>query len=192
MLPEHAPFSPDQRRAVDIALAGLDASQRFWLAGFLSAAPHAAASVVSAAPVTSAKLTVLYGTESGNAEKLADLSAKEAKKRGFQSTVKNMADISPSDLAKVENLLLIVSTWGDGEPPESATSFYKEFMNGSSVELPRLRYSVCALGDTAYEKFCQTGKDFDSRLEKLGAKRVSPRQDCDVEYEDLHASWMPH
>jgi sulfite reductase (NADPH) flavoprotein alpha-component len=189
MLPEHAPFSPDQRRAVDIALAGLDASQRFWLAGFLSAgAPVAAAA--AAVPATSAKLTVLYGTESGNAEKLADLSAKEAKKRGFQTAVKNMADVSPGDLAKVENLLVIVSTWGDGDPPESATTFYKEFMNGSAVELPRVRFSVCALGDTSYEKFCQTGKDIDARLEKLGAKRVSPRQDCDVEYEEPYGTWL--
>src|SRR5687767_5962823 len=94
MLPEHAPFSPDQRRALDIALAGLDASQRFWLAGFLSAAPVAAALPVAVA-AGSLKLTVLYGTESGNAEKLADLSAKEAKKRGFQAAVKNMADIAP-------------------------------------------------------------------------------------------------
>ena len=121
MLPEHAPFSPDQRRAVDIALAGLDASQRFWLAGFLSAVPVPAA--VATAPASAAKLTVLYGTESGNAEKLADLSAKEATKRGVHATVKNMADISPGDLAKVENLLVIVSTWGDGDPPESATTF---------------------------------------------------------------------
>ena len=188
MLPEHAPFSPDQRRAVDIALAGLDASQRFWLAGFLSAAPVGAAAV--AAPAGSLKLTVLYGTESGNAEKLADLSAKEAKKRGFQAAVKNMSDISPADLAKVENLLVIVSTWGDGEPPESATAFYKEFMNGSAIHLPAVRFSVCALGDTAYEKFCQTGKDIDARLEALGATRISPRQDCDVEYEQPHSEWL--
>lgn len=189
MLPEHAPFSPDQRRAVDLALAGLDASQRFWLAGFLSAA-GAAIPAPAAVPAASAKLTVLYGTESGNSEKLADLSAKEAKKRGFQTAVKNMADISPADLAKVENLLVIVSTWGDGEPPESATAFYKDFMNGSAVELPRVRFSVCALGDTSYEKFCQTGKDIDARLEKLGAKRVSPRQDCDVEYEEPYTGWL--
>lgn len=189
MLPEHAPFSPDQRRAVDLALAGLDASQRFWLAGFLSAG-GVPAPVAAAAPAASVKLTVLYGTESGNAEKLADLSAKEAKKRGFQTAVKNMSDIAPGDLAKVENLLVIVSTWGDGDPPESATAFYKEFMNGSAPELHRLRFSVCALGDTAYEKFCQTGKDIDARLETLGAKRVSPRQDCDVEYEEPHANWL--
>lgn len=192
MLPEHAPFSPDQRRAVDTALAGLDASQRFWLAGYLSASalPAAAAATTATAAAAPAKLTVLYGSESGNAEKLADLSAKEAKKRGFQAAVKNMADISPADLAKVDNLLVIVSTWGDGDPPETAIRFYKEFMNGSAVELPKLRYSVCALGDTAYEKFCQTGKDIDSRLENLGAKRISPRQDCDVEFEELHAGWL--
>ncbi len=184
MLPEHAPFSPDQRRAVEIALAGLDAAQRFWLAGFLSAG-----GALAGAPAAAAKLTVLYGTESGNAERLADQSAKEAKKRGFQAAVKNMADISPADLAKVENLLVIVSTWGDGDPPETATTFYKEFMNGA-VPLPNLRYSVCALGDTSYEKFCQTGKDIDARLEQLGATRISPRQDCDVDFDEPYAGWL--
>lgn len=189
MLPEHAPFSPDQRRAVDIALAGLDASQRFWLAGFLSAGGAPAAS--AAAPAAgSTKLTVLYGTESGNAEKLADLSVKTAKKRGFQAAAKNMSDIAPADLAKVDNLLVVVSTWGDGEPPESATAFYKEFMNGAVPELKKLRFSVCALGDTAYEKFCQTGKDIDARLEALGATRILPRQDCDVEFDEPHAAWL--
>jgi sulfite reductase (NADPH) flavoprotein alpha-component len=189
MLPEHAPFSPDQRRAVDIALAGLDASQRFWLAGFLSAAGAPAAS--AAAPSAgSTKLTVLYGTESGNAEKLADLSVKTAKKRGFQAAAKNMSDLAPADLAKIDNLLVVVSTWGDGEPPESATAFYKEFMNGAVPELKKLRYSVCALGDTAYEKFCQTGKDIDARLEALGATRILPRQDCDVEFDEPHAAWL--
>ncbi len=189
MLPEHAPFSPDQRRAVEIALAGLDPSQRFWLAGFLSAG-GAPATAAAPAAAGSTKLTVLYGTESGNAEKLADLSVKTAKKRGFQAVAKNMSDLAPADLAKFENLLVIVSTWGDGEPPESATAFYKEFMNGSGPELKKLRFSVCALGDTAYEKFCQTGKDIDARLEKLGATRIHARQDCDVEFEEPHATWL--
>ncbi len=187
MLPEHAPFSPDQRRAVDLALAGLDASQRFWLAGFLSAAAPASAPAVSPG---STKLTVIYGTESGNTEKLADLSAKMAKKKGFQAAVKNMSDLAPADLAKFENLLVIVSTWGDGEPPESATTFYKEFMNGAAPDLKKVRFSVCALGDTAYEKFCQTGKDIDARLESFGATRILPRQDCDVEFDEPHAAWL--
>ncbi|TAE75961.1 MAG: sulfite reductase [NADPH] flavoprotein alpha-component [Verrucomicrobia bacterium] len=189
MLPEHAPFSPDQRRAVEIVLAGLDVSQRFWLAGFLSAGT-AAASAPAVSAVAPVKLTVLYGTESGNAEKLADLSVKTAKKRGFQATAKNMSDIAPADLAKFENLLVVVSTWGDGEPPESATAFYKEFMNGAVPSLKKLRYSVCALGDTAYEKFCQTGKDIDARLESLGGTRILDRQDCDVEFDEPHAAWL--
>ncbi len=188
MLPEHAPFSPDQRRAVDLALAGLDASQRFWLAGFLSATAVPAPAPVVAAGST--KLTVLYGTESGNAEKLADLSAKVAKKKGFQTAVKNLSDLAPADLAKFENLLVIVSTWGDGEPPETATTFYKEFMNGAAPNLKKVRFSVCALGDTAYEKFCQTGKDIDARLESLGGTRILARQDCDVEFDEPHAAWL--
>jgi sulfite reductase (NADPH) flavoprotein alpha-component len=188
MLPEHSPFTPDQRRTLDGLLSTYTPAQHFWLGGFLSAG--APGTITSPAPAAAAqKLTILYGTESGNAEKLADLSAKEAKKRGFLPSVKNMADLSPADLAKMENLLIIVSTWGDGEPPEGATAFHKAFMS-ETLSLGKLRYSVCALGDTSYEKFCQTGKDFDSRLETFGATRVSPRQDCDVDYDEAHRLWL--
>jgi sulfite reductase (NADPH) flavoprotein alpha-component len=150
-----------------------------------------AASVASApaAPAAATKLVVLYGTESGNAESLADRAGKEAKKRGFQPVVKNMSEISAGDLAKVSDLLVVVSTWGDGEPPESATTFYKELM-GAELDLKNTRFTVCALGDTSYDKFCQTGKDVDARLETLGAKRVSPRQDCDVDYEENYSAWL--
>ncbi|MEO7098560.1 MAG: assimilatory sulfite reductase (NADPH) flavoprotein subunit [Luteolibacter sp.] len=188
MLPEHAPFTIDQRRALDSLLAGLDPVQRGWLSGFLAAAASPAP-VVAAAPVSAGKLTVLYGTESGNSESLADRTVKEAKKRGFQAVMKNMSEVSPADLAKSTNLLVIISTWGDGEPPESATTFYKEFMS-ADLALSGVRYSVLALGDTSYEKFCQTGKDIDARLEVLGASRVSARQDCDVDYEENYASWL--
>jgi len=186
MLPEHSPFTPDQRRILDDLIAAYTPAQRFWLAGFLSADP---ASPTVSAPVAAVKLTILYGSESGNSEKLADFSAKEAKKRGFQATVKNMADITPADLGKMENLLVIVSTWGDGDPPESATSFHKQLMS-DTLKLPKLRYSVCALGDTSYTQFCQTGKDVDARLEAFGADRIHPRQDCDLEYEELHRAWL--
>ena len=105
--------------------------------------------------------------------------------------MKNMAEISTQDLTKSSNLLVIVSTWGDGEPPETAVPFYKEFMT-ADLPLADLRFSVCALGDTAYEKFCQIGKDFDSRLEKLGASRISERKDCDLDYEDSYSEWLDH
>ncbi len=187
MLPEHAPFTTDQRRALDSLLATFDPVQRGWLSGFLAAG--AAAPVATPAAVSAGKLTVLYGTESGNSESLADRAVKDAKKRGFQAVMKNMADITPADLAKFSSLLVIVSTWGDGEPPETATKFYKEFM-AAGLSLTGVRFSVCALGDTAYEKFCQTGKDIDTRLEALGANRVFARQDCDVDFEEGFASWL--
>ncbi len=135
------------------------------------------------------KLTVIYGTESGNSEVLADRTVKAAKKRGFQAVMKNMSEISPADLAKFPNLLVIVSTWGDGEPPESAVSFYKDFM-AADLKLAGVKFSVCALGDTSYEKFCQTGKDIDARLETFGATRVTARQDCDVDYEESYVAWL--
>ncbi len=184
MLPEHAPFTTEQRKTLDLLIPSLDPMQRGWLSGYLAAgATH------TAAPVPAGKLTVLYGTESGNSESLADRSVKEAKKRGFQAVMKNMADITTADLAKFSNVLVIVSTWGDGEPPETATSFFNELI-ASKTALKGMRFSVCALGDTSYEKFCQTGKDIDLHLETLGAERVFARQDCDIDYEENYVSWL--
>ena len=186
MLPDSSPFSPDQRKALDSLLAGFDALQRGWLSGFLAAG---AAVPAAAALVSVGKLTVLYGTESGNAESLADRAVKDAKKKGFKAVMKNMADLSPADLAKEENLLVIVSTWGDGDAPETAVAFHKEFM-AADLKLDGVKFSVCGLGDTSYDKFCEIGKQFDARLEQLGGKRVAPRVDCDVDYEEAFTEWF--
>ena len=146
-------------------------------------------STAVAAPVAEAlKVLVLYGTESGNAEGLADKLSKTAKKKGFKPTLKNMSELSPTDLKKHENILTIISTWGDGEPPESATEFYNGFM-AEELDLKGVNYSVLALGDTSYEKFCQTGKDFDARFEALGATRIADRVDCDVDFDDDYSDW---
>lgn len=187
MLPESSPFSPDQRKSLDSLLVGFDALQRGWLSGYL--ASGAPAAVATAAPAAAGKLTVLYGTESGNSEELADRTVKAAKKKGFKAVMKNMSDIAPADLAKAENLLVIVSTWGDGEAPETAVSFHKSFME-EDVKLTGVKFTVCALGDTSYEQFCEIGKQFDVRLEKLGAERVAPRVDCDVDYEESYEEWF--
>lgn len=183
MLPEHAPFNTDQRRTIESLLAGLDSAQKAWLAGFLE--PGAAATVVS----PGGKLTVLYGTESGNSEALADRAAKEAKRLGFDAIVKNMAEISPAEIRGIDRLLVIVSTWGEGDPPDSVVPFYKELME-KDLPLKELRYSVCALGDSSYEKFCQTGRDIDLRLSSLGAARITERVDCDVDYESAFVAWL--
>jgi len=187
MLPDSSPFSPDQRKALDSLLTGFNPLQRGWLSGFL--ASGAATQPIATAPASAGKMTVLYGTESGNSEELAARAIKDAKKKGFKAVMKNMADIAPADLAKTENLLVIVSTWGDGEAPETAVSFHKNFME-ETVKLNGVKFSVCALGDTSYEKFCEIGKQFDTRLEALGAARVTPRADCDVDYEDTYTEWF--
>lgn len=187
MLPDSSPFSSDQRKALDSLLQGFGALQCAWLSGYLAAG--SAAPEVTPAPVSAGKLTVLYGTESGNSEELADRAMKEAKKKGFKAVMKNMADLSPADLTKEENLLVIVSTWGEGDAPETAVAFHKAFME-EDLKLDKVKFSVCALGDTSYEKFCEIGKQFDARLEALGAKRVAPRVDCDVDYEDAYNEWF--
>ncbi|NWK57363.1 assimilatory sulfite reductase (NADPH) flavoprotein subunit [Verrucomicrobiaceae bacterium N1E253] len=190
--PIHAPLDEVQKQQLGVALATLSPEQVAWVSGYmagLQASPQAATALTApVAPAADRLLTVLYGTESGNSEELAEQLLKAAKQKGFKAKVTNMADASPSDLEGLENLLVVVSTWGDGEPPEAAEEFYNDLMNGS-VDLSGVKFSVCALGDTSYDQFCQTGKEVDARLEKLGASRLLDRVDCDVDFEDRFASW---
>ncbi len=168
-----------------------------WLSGFFSGWSFATNGASSQggpspvpAPVAKSSITVLFGTESGNSEALADEAKKVLTKRGFKVSVKDMGDIKPGDLAKAESLLVIVSTWGEGDPPARAEEFYAEFMNGSAPRLEKVRFAVCGLGDSSYSQFCQMGKDFDSRLETLGAQRLVDRVDCDVDYEADFKKWL--
>lgn len=134
-------------------------------------------------------LLILFGTETGNAEALADEAAEKANKMGFTTKISNMLDIELSALKSVVNLLVIVSTWGDGEPPDDALDLYESLDSDSAPLLSQLKYSVLALGDTSYEYFCRSGKDFDTRLEKLGATRIYDRKDCDVDFDDDFEEW---
>lgn len=186
MIPDNSPFNSQQRNQIEQLLSGFNPLQKGWLSGFLASSGQNA---VSSAPKIKPKLTVLYGTESGNAEELADRAVKSAKKQGFAASLKNMADISPADLAQEKNLLVIVSTWGDGDAPETAVAFHEEFMN-AAIDLNTVKYSVCGLGDTSYEKFCEIGKQFDQKLKDLGAEQIAERADCDVDYEDAYESWL--
>jgi len=108
----------------------------------------------------------------------------------MKPTVLNMADTEPAALKQVENLLVIVSTWGDGDPPDAAVPFVEAITADSAPKLNGVSFSVCALGDTSYEQFCKTGKDFDTRLEALGANRLAPRVDCDIDFDDAYAGWL--
>lgn len=191
VVPESAPLTADQKGTLNSLIQGLQADQLLWIEGFISGLRAASGNTApAAAAATSApELTVLYGTESGNSESLADLMAKAAKARGFKAKAVNMADSKVAKLKEIENLLVIVSTWGEGDPPETATDFYEAFMSDKAPKLENTRFAVLGLGDTSYEDFCKMGKDFDARLEALGAKRISDRVDCDVDYDDDFEAW---
>jgi len=189
MISNHAPLTPEQAEGFGRLLSELDADQALWLSGFFagySARPREPAPEPSAPPA----LTILYGTESGNSEELAERSKKAAQQRGFHATTKDMGDIQPASLEGVGNLLVIVSTWGEGDPPERAVGFHRAFMKDGGPNLEGTRFSVCGLGDTSYEHFCRMGRDFDQRLEELGGKRVAPRADCDVDFEEPYQKWI--
>jgi sulfite reductase (NADPH) flavoprotein alpha-component len=184
LIPESAPFSPEQR-------AWLNG----FLAGIFSRAPGGGISnlksEISNRATALTPLTILFGTQTGTAESLAKQAAKEAGKRGFAATILDVAAVSVEQLPAHSNLLLITSTYGDGEPPDSAKALHSALLAApASGQLAAVNFSVCSLGDTNYTLFCQAGKDFDSHFEKLGAKRVSPRVDCDVDYEAAFTGWL--
>lgn len=145
---------------------------------------------VTAVSSVSREVTVLFGSQTGNSEKLAKLLARKLEDQKYQVTTSSMRDFKPNGLKKVQNLLIIVSTHGEGEPPDNAKSFYEFLHSKRAPRLEGMQYSVLALGDTSYEFFCQTGKDFDKRLEELGATRICPRVDCDLDFEEPAEQWM--
>jgi len=175
VIPDTAPFTPEQRAWLNGYLAGLFSRGQLDPA----ARPHALK-----------PLTILFGSQTGTAESLAKRAAKEAGKRGFAATVMDMAAFTVAQLAQEKNILVIASTHGDGEPPDNAKALHAALAAADAVRLGNLRFSVCALGDTNYLQFCQCGKDFDAHLEKLGATRIAPRADCDLDYEEKFAVWL--
>jgi sulfite reductase (NADPH) flavoprotein alpha-component len=132
---------------------------------------------------------VYFGTETGNSEALAKQTAKFLQNRGFESQAINLNKISSSALASEAYALIVISTFGDGDPPDSAKAFYTELHAPDHPRLSELRYSILALGDRNYERFCQCGKDIDVRLEALGGQRIYQLAECDVDYEAGAEAW---
>jgi sulfite reductase (NADPH) flavoprotein alpha-component len=192
MLPETAPFPADQINALNHIISATSAEQRTWLSGFLAGYQAATAPQPAAAapPARRAPLTILFGTESGNAEALADVARKAAGKLGFAARVLDMADATPAQVAGAQNLLVIASTWGEGDPPQRAVDFHAALMADDAPRFDGLRYAVLALGDRAYARFCETGRMFDERFATLGAERVADRIECDLDYETPANEWI--
>lgn len=197
----NSPFNQEQAELLNRLLPTLTESQKFWLSGYLAASHSTSTSGTMEAPSTelpaensgqtiSKEVTILYGSQTGNAQGLADNASKTLEGRGFQVTVSSMSDFKPNNLKKIKNLLIVVSTHGEGDPPDNALSFH-EFLHGRRApKLDDLHFSVLSLGDSSYEFFCETGKQFDKRLEELGGERIAPRVDCDLDFDEPATEWI--
>lgn len=197
----NSPFNEEQVELLNQILPKLSEGQKIWLNGYLSA-PIAAGfpiggiierevPTISETAVTVTKeATILFGSQTGNSQALAKKLANNLQTDNFEITLVSMSDFKPNNLKKIQNLLVVVSTQGEGDPPDNAIQLHEFLSSKRAPKLDQLQYSVLSLGDTSYEKFCQTGKDFDERLEALGAKRIAPRVDCDLDYDDAADEWI--
>ena len=174
LVPEDAPFTAEQRE---------------WLGGFLSEMLSGAAGAASEQDGPALPVTILVGSQTGNAEGCAKKMAKELNGGRFETEVVDMGQYDSGRLAGEKNLLIITSTYGDGEPPDNAADLYEFIHSDKAPEMKGVRYSVLSLGDTEYPDFCKCGIDFDNRLEALGAERFYERVDCDVDYDEPFAAW---
>jgi sulfite reductase (NADPH) flavoprotein alpha-component len=186
-------------------VAGATREELIWLNGYLAgavaqtgefagqeqAAGLALASALGETPARPAvgKITIAYGTETGNAKKLAADFAAKAKKNGINAKLIGLDQYRLTDLPKEEYFFTVISTQGDGEPPAAAKKFYDHICQGG-LKLDKLKYSVLALGDTAYPLFCKTGEDVDQQFQKAGAERIVTLQKCDTDYEAEAGHWF--
>ncbi|MER3125236.1 assimilatory sulfite reductase (NADPH) flavoprotein subunit [Bacillus pumilus] len=196
----NSPFSQQQADLLNQLLPTLTDQQKIWLTGYLSAqAALAGSETATTAPSPSAAVpsqhvskdvTVLYGSQTGNSEGLAKKTAQHLEEKGFQVTLSSMSDFKPNNLKKIHNLLMIVSTHGEGDPPDNALSFHEYVHGRRAPKLDHVSFSVLSLGDSSYEFFCQTGKEFDERFKELGGTRLTDRVDCDLDYDEPFSEWL--
>ncbi len=191
-IPNISPLSDEQQRQLNQVLSTLNTQQLAWVSGYLyglsqSGVQSVATSAAVAAPGGS--LTILYGSQTGNAKGVASAIQAQAKAHGLPVTLTSMADYKPKQLKKERHLLVVVSTYGEGEPPESAVDLFEQLKKGKIGKLEGLKFAVLGLGDSSYEFFCQTGKDFDDFLSKAGAERIHELASLDVDYQDAAKVW---
>ncbi|QBK26575.1 assimilatory sulfite reductase (NADPH) flavoprotein subunit [Ureibacillus thermophilus] len=196
----NSPFNEKQVQQLNELLATLTPQQKIWLTGYLTATANiavvdapknaAAPSVVQSPSPKEKHVTILYASQTGNAQKLAEQFGNQLQQSGLNVSVSSMSDYKTNALKKAQYLLIVASTHGEGEPPDNAIAFHSFLHGKRAPKLDHVKFAVLALGDSSYEFFCQTGKEFDLQLEKLGAERLVERVDCDLDYQEPAEKWF--
>ncbi len=193
------PLDTEQTNTLQTAVSGLSAQQLQWVSGYVAGlaaatgrtAVLASAQSALAAPANSSgeKLTVLYGSQTGNGAEVAAALVDSANAKGYTAEAISLADYKPSNLKRESLLSLVISTHGEGDPPDDAEIFHEFLLSNKAPNLKHLKYSVLALGDSSYVNFCQTGREFDARLSELGAERFEALLECDLDYDEFASAW---
>jgi len=193
------PINSDTLSELQKNLSGLNPLQTAWLSGYLwarsqqmdaPAAVGAGAAAAPGAPEQASPVLILSASQTGNARRVAQSLQDKLKAAGVASVLKNAGDYKSRQLASERLVLIVASTQGDGEPPEEALTLHKSLFGKKPPEVKSLQFAVLGLGDSSYPDFCQAGKDFDSRLEQLGAQRLFERVDCDLDYQATADQWV--
>jgi sulfite reductase (NADPH) flavoprotein alpha-component len=187
-----AELTAEQWTQVEALARTVTAEQARWISGYFAGLDSGllrAGGVAPAAAPQGRTLTILYGSETGNGRDLARSLAATATERGLAPKIADMADYKVRQIKDEQDLLIIVSTHGEGDPPEPAAPFFEFIESSRAPKLSGVRYSVLALGDSTYEHYCEAGKRLDRRLQELGAEPLHDRADCDVDYDEPAAAW---
>jgi sulfite reductase (NADPH) flavoprotein alpha-component len=174
--PQEAPFTTDQQAWISGYYAGLNS--------------RLAMNNEKETEQVLRPVHVLYGSQTGNAETVAEDVAENARQYGLAPHVVSLDEVELEELVKWERVMIVTSTYGEGEMPDNAQIFWEAITAQTAPRLENTHYTVLALGDTSYDEFCEAGKLLDLRFEQLGARRIQDRVDCDVDYEDLAANWI--
>ena len=133
--------------------------------------------------------TIVYGSQTGNGRRVAESLSGRLLSLGVHVRVLRAGEYPLRELAKERRLFVVMSTHGDGDPPDDARAFTEYLFSRRAPRLPSLEFSVLALGDTSYPRYCEIGRRIDERLAELGATRLYERSDCDIDFEAPAAAW---